>query len=82
MRHLQKDTDVNSADGLWQATTRIFGLSGRDLKKRPDWAPWGERARHMALTATISVPIKEKAAIEATLHHPTNLPVAPGIPWN
>ena len=31
------------------------------------------------LTATISVPMKEKAAWEATLHHPTNLPVAPGM---
>jgi len=33
------------------------------------------------LTATTSVPMKEKAAWETTLHHPKNLPAAPGMPW-
>jgi hypothetical protein len=28
---LQKDTDVNSTDSLWDTTTRILGLSGGDL---------------------------------------------------
>ena len=79
-RGLQKDTDVNSTNGLWYTTTGILGLPGGDLNDCPLISTSRpEMAMDATLTATISVPMKEKAAAETTLHHPTNLPVAPGM---
>ena len=37
IRLLQKDTDVNSANGFWQTTTGILSLSSSDLNDRPQF---------------------------------------------